>query len=357
MEPFVYTAAPSRVTFGFGSVSKLPDELVRQNLHAALILSTPEQVNMATMVKQQLASNTAGVFSKAAMHTPTEVTDEALQVAKNVNADCIVSIGGGSTIGLGKAISIRSGLPHICIPTTYAGSEMTPILGETANGTKTTRRDPRILPGTVIYDVDLTLSLPQGLSSTSGINAIAHAVEALYASDTNPIIRLLAKEGIQTLSNALPAILQSSQDRDARSQALYGAWLCGICLGSTSMSLHHKLCHTVGGSLNLPHAEVHTILLPHTFAYNSPATAKATKDLADALPDADGDAVKGLNTLLDRLGVSRALKDFGMKEEDIDKVASMAVRNPYSNPRKVEEQSIRVLLRRAWAGEEAKADL
>ncbi|PSN73824.1 putative maleylacetate reductase [Corynespora cassiicola Philippines] len=357
MESFVYTASPSRVVFGPGSSSQLPDELSRQKLNAALILSTPYQLEQANAIKQSLGSNAAGIFSNATMHTPVEVTLQAVQLAKDLKADSVVSIGGGSTTGLGKAISIRTGLPHISIPTTYAGSEMTPILGETADGVKTTRRDPKILPGTVISDVNLTMSLPTDLSATSGINAIAHAVEALYAPDTNPIMRLFAKEGIRTLSEALVVIVKSSQDEHARSKALYGAWLCGVCLGSTSMSLHHKLCHTLGGSLNLPHAETHTILLPHTFAYNSSAATQAAKDVADALPDSDGDAIKGLNILLGKLGVKRALRDFGMKEDDIDRVASLATKNPYSNPRTVEESPIRELLRRAWIGDDAKADL
>jgi alcohol dehydrogenase class IV len=357
LESFISTTNPSHVIFGPRSSSKLPDQLKRRKLHAALILSTPRQLEKATMIEQLLGQNTVGVFSKATMHTPIKITQEAVQAAKDLQADSVVSIGGGSTIGLGKAIGIRTGLLHFCIPTTYAGSELTPILGETVDGVKITRRDLNILPCTVIYDVNLTMSLPPGLSATSGINAIAHAAEALYAPDTNPIIRMLAKEGVKALSRALVVIVTSAQDLEARNKALYGAWLCGVCLGSTSMSLHHKLCHTLGGSFNLPHAETHTILLPHTFAYNSAAVITAGRELADALPDSDGDPVKGLNVLLEQLGVPRALKDFGMNEEDVDRATSIAVQNPYSNPRKVEEEHIRELLRRAWAGEQARADM
>ncbi|KAF1980312.1 putative maleylacetate reductase [Bimuria novae-zelandiae CBS 107.79] len=357
MESFVYTASPSRVIFGPGASSKLPEELCRQTLRAALILSTKHQTGEANRIRDLLASNAVGLFSEAAMHTPTEVTEKALAVAQSLKADSIVSIGGGSTIGLGKAISIRTGLPHICIPTTYAGSEMTPILGETADGLKTTRRDPKILPGTVIYDVNLTMTLPQGLSATSGINAIAHAVEALYAPDSNPIIKLLAKEGIRALAESLPIIVKDANDKDARSKALYGAWLCGVCLGSTAMSLHHKLCHAVGGSFDLPHSETHTILLPHTIAYNSSAVPGAMKDLASALPDSNSNAIIGLNSLLDKLGVEKALKKYGMKEDDVDKAAIIAMKNRYDNPREVELEKVQELIRRAWAGEPARTDL
>lgn len=172
---FEYNPNPGRVVFGQGTLQKLPDEITRLNLSAPLLLSTPQQVGQAEQLKEVLKGKIAGVFTEATMHTPTHVTDKALEYAKSQGADSVISIGGGSTIGLGKAISIRTGLPHICIPTTYAGSEMTPILGETAEGIKKTRSDPKILPGTVIYDVDLTMTLPASMSATSGVNAIAHA--------------------------------------------------------------------------------------------------------------------------------------------------------------------------------------
>lgn len=175
MDPFEYNANPGRVIFGSGSLKKLPAEVARLKLSNPLLLSTPQQIDQAEQLRTILDGKVAGLFSEATMHTPTEITDKALEYAKAQNADSVISIGGGSTIGLGKAISIRTGLPHICIPTTYAGSEMTPILGETAEGRKTTKSDPKILPGTVIYDVDLTMTLPTNMSATSGVNAIAHA--------------------------------------------------------------------------------------------------------------------------------------------------------------------------------------
>ena len=187
MKAFQYTQNPSRVVFGTGTIKSLPAELARQHLKTPLLLSTPQQVEQLSSLDEILTTastpiKSAGRFTNATMHTPTEVTDQALAFAKESKADCVVSIGGGSTIGLGKAISIRTGLPHISISTTYAGSEMTPILGETANGVKTTRVDPKILPGTVIYDVDLTMTLPVGMSSCSGVNAIAHSGKAEYLS-------------------------------------------------------------------------------------------------------------------------------------------------------------------------------
>ncbi|KAA8908224.1 putative maleylacetate reductase [Sphaerosporella brunnea] len=359
MEPFIYTQNPSRVIFGSGTLKQLPDELKRQSLSKPLLLSTPEQVSQAQKLESLLTGVTvAGTFSQATMHTPAEVTEKALEFLKAVGADSLVSIGGGSTIGLGKALSIRTGLPHICIPTTYAGSEMTPILGETAAGVKKTRSDPKIIPGTVVYDVDLTMTLPVGMSCTSGVNAIAHAVEALYATNANPVTSMLALEGIRSLATALPQVVASPQSPEARQLALYGAWLCSACLGTVGMSLHHKLCHTIGGSFNLPHAQTHTIVLPHALAYNFPKLKPdVQKRLGDAFPESNGDPVRGLNVLLEKLDVERALKAYGMKEEDIDKAADLAVANPYANPRKVVRDEIREVIRRAWAGEPAKQDL
>jgi alcohol dehydrogenase class IV len=354
---FIYNASPSRVIFGRGTIQQLPSEISRQALKSPLLLTTPQQVAQAETLKTILNGAIAGIFTEATMHTPTNITEKALEYARSISADSIISIGGGSTIGLGKALSIRTGLPHICIPTTYAGSEMTPILGETADGVKKTRSDPKILPGTVIYDVDLTMTLPASMSATSGVNAIAHAVEALYAQNTNPVISLLALEGTKALASALPKIVAAPSDVEARTKALYGAWLCGLCLGSVGMSLHHKLCHTLGGSFNLPHAETHTIVLPHALAYNAPEISGVMKQLAEVLPGSDGDAIKGLNVLLENLKVKRGLKEFGMKEEDVDKAADIAVSNPYWNPRKVEKEGVRELIRRAWAGEQARADL
>lgn len=360
MDPFEYNVNPGRVVFGPGSIQKLPDEIKRLGLKSPLLLATPQQVDQADQLAKIISSASiepAGTYTNATMHTPSHITEEAMSFLKSKNADCVVSIGGGSTIGLGKAISIRTGLPHICIPTTYAGSEMTPILGETQEGKKTTRSDPKILPGTVLYDVDLTMTLPASMSATSGVNAIAHSVEALYAKNKNPIITLLALEGTKALAESLPEIVENPHSQPAREKAQYGAWLCGTCLGSSAMALHHKLCHTLGGSFNLPHAETHTIVLPHALSYNAPAIPEAMKQLATVLPGSEGDATKGLNILLEKLKVKRGLKDFGMKEEDIDKAAEIAVSNQYPNPRPVEKGPIRELIRRCWAGEPARADL
>lgn len=354
MQPFVYEALASRVLFGSGTVRSLRAEAERLGVHKVLVLSTPQQEAQGRAFADSLGELGAGTFAGAVMHTPVAVTENAMQVVRHLEVDCLVAVGGGSTTGLGKAIAFRTNLPQIVVPTTYAGSEMTPILGETAAGVKTTQNSPRILPEVVIYDVDLTLSLPQGLSASSGINAIAHAVEALYARERNPIVSLMAEEGIAALGRALPRIAADGADREARSDALYGAWLCGACLGAVGMALHHKLCHTLGGSLDLPHAETHTAVLPHATAYNASAAPDAMARIARALGVAD--AAQGLYELAGRLGAKRALRELGMPHSAIDRAAELAVERPYWNPRPIEREAIRGLIARAWAGDAPLAE-
>ncbi|SPO07783.1 related to alcohol dehydrogenase, class IV [Cephalotrichum gorgonifer] len=264
---FDYVGAPYRVTFGKGTLTQLPSLVSKLGAKAVMVLSTPEQAELAQRVEDLLGDTAVSKFTGAAMHTPTQVTEKAVAQAMLAGVDGIVSVGGGSTIGLGKAISIRTGLPHLCVPTTGGISE------------------------------------------------------------------------------------------SARYKALYGAWLCGICLGAVDMALHHKLCHTLGGSFNLPHAETHVSMLPHALAYNAPNTPLAMAALAGALPGSEGDAVRGINALYDRLGLSVSLESLGMPEDGISKAADIATSNPYQNPRPLERDGLRELIRRAWHGEQASLDI
>lgn len=351
VHPFVFDGLPGRVVFGHGTLSQLPAEVERLGLERVLVLSTPAQAGEAAAVANRLGARAVGTCALAAMHTPVEVTEQAMAIVAARAVDGLVAVGGGSTIGLGKAIALRTDLPQIVVPTTYAGSEMTPILGETKAGVKTTQRSPRVRPEIVIYDVELTLTLPVGLSGTSGVNAIAHAVEALYAQDRNPIIELMAQAGIAALARGLPRIVDDSRSLEARSDALYGAWLCGSCLGGVGMSLHHKLCHTLGGAFGLPHAETHTVVLPHVVAYNAATAPDAMRRIASALGGDVLDAAGGLFALARRLGAPRALRDLGMPESGIDRATELALANPYWNPRPLERAAVRALIAAAWAGE------
>jgi alcohol dehydrogenase class IV len=354
MKDFVYNGQPSRVVFGAGSLKHLEREIDLLGAQRALVLSTPEQAAQAQMVADRLGRRAAGIFARAVMHVPIETAREARQVAHRLGADCAIAIGGGSTTGLGKAIALDSGLPILAIPTTYAGSEMTPIYGITEAGLKKTGKDPRVLPRTVIYDPELTLSLPVAMSVTSGMNAMAHAAEGLYAQDSNPVMNLMAEEGLRALAQALPAIRQRASDVNARGDALYGAWLCGAVLGNVGMALHHKLCHTLGGSFNLPHAEVHTVVLPQAMAFNAVAVPDAMARMTRALGTTGRtSAAAALFDLARDNGAPVALKDIGMNAAELDRAADIAVSNPYWNPRPfgpAQREDIRQLLQCAYDG-------
>ncbi|WP_250476080.1 maleylacetate reductase [Caballeronia sp. GAFFF1] len=348
MYDFTYTSQPSKVIFAAGALARVGEEVQALGAEKALVLCTPEQEAQATAVAELLGPLSAGVFAEAKMHVPIETARRARDHARSVGADCAVAIGGGSTVGLGKAIALESSLPIIAIPTTYAGSEMTPIYGLTEDGLKRTGRDARVLPKTVIYDPMLSSSLPLGLSFVSGLNAIAHAAEGLYARDGNPVMSLMAEDGIRALATGLRGLKTDPQNLSARSDCLYGAWLCGSVLGHVGMALHHKLCHTLGGSFNLPHAETHAIVLPHALAYNSDAAHDAMNRIARALGSEN--AALGVFELGRELNIPSGLREIGMQESDLDRACDIALANPYWNPRPIEREPLRSLLQDAWNG-------
>ena len=353
MHAFIYDQPAARVVFGVGSFDRLAEEVNRLGATRAIVLSTPEQRKDAEEGARRLGDLAAGIFAEAVMHVPIETARAAREMARSFDADCCVAIGGGSTIGLGKAIALESGLPIIAVPTTFAGSEMTPIYGLTEGGIKKTGRDRRVLPKTVIYDPALTMTLPTRIASPSGMNAIAHCVEGLYAQDGNPIISMLAAEGIRALARSLPVIVCEPENLQARSDALYGAWLAGTVLGAVTIGIHHKLCHTLGGTFNLPHAEVHTVILPHAVEFNREAAPEAMRIVAESLgvQSSDGKgAAQGLYDLAVQISAPVALKDIGMPAEGLERAAELATQSPYPNPRAVEYSGVLALLWKAYAG-------
>ena len=348
VDPFEYSGSPARIIFGEGALARASEAVESLGCRHTLVLSTPAQADDAEALAGRLGERCAGVFTGAAMHTPVGVTETALEVLQETGADCTLAFGGGSTTGLGKAIAWHTDLPQIVIPTTFAGSEVTPILGQTENGVKTTLKDAKVLPELVIYDPALTKSLPPALAATSGLNAMAHAVEALYAKDRNPISTLTAAEGLRAMIRALPAILEDPSDSEARAEALYGAWLCGSVLATVGMALHHKLCHTLGGAFDLPHAETHAVVLPHAVAFN----AAAVPDLLSPLAAALGVEKPGLGLFefARSIGAPTTLSELGMAEDGIDVAADLAIENPYWNPREIERPLIRRLIEKAYHG-------
>jgi maleylacetate reductase len=348
MESFELKVNPARIVFGTRAIGRTGEMIRELGCSRALVLSTPHQKAEAERLAASLGDLAAGVYANATMHTPVEVTEDALAVLREAGADCTVAYGGGSTTGLGKALAYRTDLPQIAIPTTYAGSEVTPILGQTEAGRKTTVSDAKILPEVVIYDPELTYDLPAGMTVTSALNAMAHAAEALYARDRNPISSLMAGEGLRALIAALPVLRETPADPEGRAGALYGAWLCGSVLGSVGMALHHKLCHVLGGTFDLPHAETHAVILPHAVAFNEAAVPDLLSPLAKALGTER--AGQGLHAYAASIGAPMTLKEIGMPEDGIDRAADQAVANPYWNPRAFDRADIRRLIENAYHG-------
>jgi len=345
---FTYEALPSRVIFGPGSRARVAEELDRLGIKRAIILSTPEQSALAEDFAGRIGDRVGLVYPGAVQHTPTDVTAAALEAAQAAGIDGCLAVGGGSTTGLSKAIALRTDLPQLVVPTTYAGSEMTPIIGETENGRKTTQRSMKVLPETVIYDPELTVTMPPHISGPSGMNAVAHAVEALYSEVANPVISMMAEDCIRSFGEAIPEIMADPHGIEGHTKGLYGAWLGGICLGAVGMAIHHKICHTLGGTFDLNHADVHCLMIPYSAAYNREAAPEAMARIARALGTPDGPG--GLYDLMQIAGRVKSLKDMGMTPDGLDKAADLAVQNPYYNPRPVTREGVRDMLQAAYEG-------
>lgn len=341
-------SSDQKTVFAAGVRHDVADHSTALGAKRVLVLTTPHQSDLGLELAGVLGAQAAGVFTKAAMHTPVEVTEEALDHLRDVDADCVLAAGGGSTIGLGKALALRTDLKQIALPTTYAGSECTPILGQTEKGIKTTLKDARVRPDLVLYDPELVATLPVAMTVTSALNAMAHSVEALYAEDRTEASTALALAGIEAFHTALPAVLANPNDLDARTETQKGAWACGTVLGQVGMALHHKLCHTLGGSFDLPHAETHAIVLPHVTAFNAAAVPELLEPVSDVLGGENPG--RALWDFAAQMGAPLALKDLGLTHADLDRAMQLATEKPYPNPRPLSPEGIRGLLERAWSG-------
>jgi len=330
MQSFIYDVPGARVLFGVGTSERLGEELQRLSVQRPVFISTPGRRKDVEEAARRLPNMTAAVHAEAVMHVPIETISAAKEAAQKHAADCIVAFGGSSAIDLSKAAGLQCGIPIVAVPTTYGGSEVTPFYGYTEGGLKKGERDRRMLPKTVLYDPALTVTLPSNVSGPSGVNAIAHCVEGLYAKNANPIATLFAA------------------NLGARTDALYGAWLAGVVLGNVGMAIHHNISHVLGGTFQLPHANVHTIVLPHAAAFNREAAPEAMRIAADALGAED--AAQGIYDLILRIGAPVALKDIGMPHEGLDRAAKLVMEHPYYNPRPVEYSGLRQLLENAYQG-------
>jgi len=345
---FAYTLRPVHVEFGTGALTRLREVVTGVGMERVLLVTTVGRRGTSAVAVEALGDVAADVFDGAAPHVPEARVADALREVERLRPDGTVAIGGGTAIGLGKALALRAQLPLVAVPTTYSGSEMTTVWGITAGGSKQTGRDARVAPRAVVYDPALTATLPPTLVAASGMNAIAHAVEALYAPDAQPLSALFAREAIRLLAAALPAMSTNPADVAARERACYGAHLAGRALDLTSMGLHHKLCHVLGGTFGLPHALTHAILLPHVAAFNQRAAEPAMAAVAAALGAEE--AAGGLAALQRALGITTTLRELGLRPADLDRAAEEAVAGAYPNPRTVTRQGVRGVLEAAYGG-------
>lgn len=349
---FVHNILSQRVRFASGEAAEqLAEEITELGASRVMVIAAEPERELA----EQVASGLPVVIwhHDVVMHVPVEVAERARTLAGDNGIDVIVSVGGGSTTGLAKAVALTTGLPIVAVPTTYAGSEATDVWGLTAGSRKTTGADPRVLPRTVIYDASLTLSLPVGMSVASGLNAMAHCVDSLWAPRADPINAAMAAEGARALSIGLPEVVQNPNSLTAREHALYGAYLAAVSFASAGSGMHHKICHVLGGMFTLPHAQTHATLLPYVLAFNAPNAPDAEARLRAAFGSAT--ALAGLQALRQTLDAPRSLKDYGLRENDLPAaVDAILPAIPPSNPTPVTRDTLAALLRAAWEGSEPR---
>ncbi|NUU33309.1 maleylacetate reductase [Arthrobacter sp. C9C5] len=345
---FNHVTLGQRVLFGSGKAAEnLAAEVERLGARTVMVIASAAEEQIARDVAAGI--DVALQYDDVAPHVPLDKAEKARAAAAASRVDLLVCVGGGSTTGLAKAIALTSGLPIIAVPTTYAGSEATNVWGLTESSRKTTGTDDRVLPVTVIYDAELTLSLPAELSVASGLNALAHCVDSMWAPRADPINSALAAEGIRALSEGLPAVKADPSGVEGREQALYGAYLSAVAFSSAGSGMHHKICHVLGGAYNLPHAQTHATVLPYVLAFNAPHAPEAAARIAAAFGTAD--AVTGLNRLRDVLDAPKALKDYGMAEEAIGEAVGLILPViPASNPKQATAENLTELIRAAYFG-------
>lgn len=320
MRTFEYAAWSARVVFGLGaSRERLVEAMGEVDARRVLVLAAPPEADLARELSGPLGRRVAGMVTDVRPHVPIAAAEAARRAAAEHGADTLLSVGGGSTTGTAKAVALSTGLPIVAIPTTYAGSEATPVYGLTDGRRKTTGTDSRVLPRIVIYDPQLTVTLPPALSAASGLNALAHCAEAFWGPRANPISSLLAEEGIRALHAGLPKVVQDPDDLDARTDALYGAWLAGTVFGQAGSGLHHKICHVLGGAYDLPHAQLHSVVLPYAVAALAPRDPDADARIAGALGAPHGTpAADAIVALSRELGAPSSLREIGLEDEHLE---------------------------------------
>jgi maleylacetate reductase len=345
IERFVHEQAAVRVGFGNGTLHDLAGELDRLHSKRALVIVSASSREVAAPALDALGERLAHLVEGARPHVPLEDVESTREIVAPLDVDCLIAIGGGSAIGLAKAVALDRAVPVVAVPATYSGSEMTPLYGITSGRRKRTGRSESVRPRVVLYDPALTTGLPRAVTGSTGMNAVAHCVEALYAPDATPVSSLLAEEGLRRLAQGLLASIDQPRDVEARSNALYGAFLAGWALSDTTMGLHHRICHVLGGTFGLSHGDANAVMLPHVARFNTDAAPDALGRVAGALSSTD--AADAIGELRARLGTPLTLTQLGMDERDLHEVARQAVDPPPANPLPVDPDEVLKLLHEA----------
>ncbi|MCK0114217.1 maleylacetate reductase [Ornithinimicrobium sp. F0845] len=356
---FVHETLAQRVLLGSGqAATAVAAEVVRLERRRVMLIHGVAEAALAQRVAADLPVTLH--WDEVRQHVPLELARRARIAARDAGVDVIVSVGGGSTTGLAKAVALEVDVPIVAVPTTYAGSEATPVWGLTDDGVKSTGVDPTVLPAAVIYDAALTTSLSIDLTVASGLNGLAHCVDSLWAPRADPINLAMALEGARALASGLPAVAAEPEDLEGREQCLYGAYLAALAFASAGSGMHHKICHVLGGGFDLPHAPTHAVVLPYVLAHNAPAVPDLAGRLALALgatqsgvvADPARAAVEALEALCTGLGAPDSLGGIGLAETDLPECAARCLPViPDSTPVPVTEASLTALLRAAWAGD------
>lgn len=380
---FRYTSFSQQVVFGVGALDQIGKLAEQSNWRRFMLCTTGSMRRGGEIdrIRSSLGEWLVEVYERVLPHVPDYQVEEALERAMAQQVDAVIGIGGGSPIGLAKALSFAlqgkqpaartadpfppgdPGVPVIAIPTTYAGSEMTPVYGVThhsdGNSQKVTVADPRVTPRLTIYDPELTLKLDPGMTASTGINALAHCVEAVYSITRNPLSTAAALGGASYIFSALPRCWARGDDLEARTEMLVGSYLAGTALSNVAMGLHHGVCHVLGGTAGVPHGIANAIMLPHVMRFNLDATAPQLAELALAMGIArdgrgdDGlaeDAARRVNGLVAEMRLPQRLREVGVNESDLPKLASLAAqsRTVKNNPKPVDAAQVQELLRLAW---------
>lgn len=349
MHPFRHDVLPTRIDFGEGARHRVAGLLSAFGARRPLVVDGLPGVTASEEVTAALGGLVAGTVTGLTQYITPELVTRATEAYRAGGADSVVSVGGGSAIGVAKVLAVHHDAPLVAVPSTYSGSEATPIYSVVVDSAKQTRSDARACPRGIAYDPALTATLPARLAASSAFNALAHCIEGLYSPRADPFSRLYALEGARLVGEHLPLLSVEETAPQARAALLWASYLGGATIATAGIALHHKICHVLGASLDLPHADLNAVVLPYALAYNAPAVPEALVDLRRTW--ATEDPVGHVRALARSAHAPTGLAELGMRSTDVVAAAAAVVAATQANPRPVTEQGMQALLTAALHGD------